>query len=192
MLREQLARYPACAQELAELSGVLASRSRVASIPLPGAEELPLKLHSSYKTREILTAAGYLTADHYEPFRAGVLALQPSKIELLFVTLDKSAGFHDRIAYHDYAVSPSRFHWQTQNVAGPDTPAGRRYLESATNGWRFQLFVRSRQGDAYRACGPVYLADPFDVTGNRPMSITWTLRVPLPPQLFSEFSVLRG
>jgi hypothetical protein len=40
------------------------------------------------------------------------------------VTLDKSEGYHDRIAYHDYAISPERFHWQTQYSAGPDTPAG--------------------------------------------------------------------
>jgi hypothetical protein len=32
----------------------------------------------------------------------------------------------------DYAISAERFHWQSQNSAGPDTPGGRRYLESAT------------------------------------------------------------
>ena len=60
---------------------------------------------------------------------------------ILFVTLDKSEGYHDRIAYHDYAVSAERFHWQTQNSAGPDTLSGQRYLESRTNGWQFQLFA---------------------------------------------------
>ena len=46
------------------------------------------------------------------------------------MTLDKAEGYHDRISYHDYAISPELFHWQTQNNAGPDTPAGRRYIES--------------------------------------------------------------
>ena len=82
------------------------------------------------------------------PFQAGTLSLLIRKIELLFVTLDKSEGYHDRIAYHDYAISAERFHWQSQNSAGPDTPGGRRYLESATNGWQFQLFVRPRKGEA--------------------------------------------
>ena len=118
--------------------------------------------------------------------------MQDRRVELLFVTLDKSEGFHDRIAYHDYAVSPHRLHWQTQNSAGPHTKAGRRYIESATNGWTFQLFVRVRPSDPYRACGPVRLTSDDDVTGDRPMSITWTLGVPLPPKLFAEFSVLRG
>jgi hypothetical protein len=191
-LRERLAEHPHCAAELREVAELLLARSRVDPIPLPGAEDLPLRLHASYGIREILTAAGFLTPEQYVPFQAGVLPLRERRMELLFVTLDKSAGFHDRIAYQDYAVSPARFHWQTQNAAGPDTPGGRRYLESPGNGWTFQLFVRTRKDEPYRACGPVHLADPFDVTGARPMNVTWTLGVPLPPRLFSEFSVLRG
>ncbi len=105
------------------------------------------------------------------------------KAELFFVTLDKSEGYHDRIAYHDYAISAERFHWQSQNSAGPDTPSGRRYLESATNGWQFQLFVRPRKGEAYRACGPVTLES---AEGERPMSIVWRLNTPLPARLFQR------
>jgi superfamily II DNA or RNA helicase/HKD family nuclease len=192
LLRERLAGNPPCADELAQLARVLAARSRLDPTPIPGMEDLPLHVHGAYQIREILTAVGFIRQDRYVPFQAGVLALHERKLELLFVTLDKSAGFHDRIAYHDYAVSPARFHWQTQNTAGPDTPAGRRYLEGSTNGWRFQLFVRARKSEPYRACGPVRLDDPADVSGNRPMNITWTLQVPLPPRLFGEFSILRA
>ena len=188
----RFAAHPACAKELGELADVLAARSRIERRSLPQLEDVPLQLHGAYRIREILTAVGYLTADRRTPFQAGVLALQDRRTELLFVTLDKSEGFHDRIAYQDYAVSPERFHWQTQNSAGPHTNAGRRYLESATNGWTFQLFVRVRTSDPYRACGPVRITSADDITGDRPMSITWTLDVPLPPKLFSEFSVLRG
>jgi hypothetical protein len=118
-----------------------------------------------------------------------VLPLAPRQTELLFVTLDKSEGYSASTAYHDYAISVDRFHWQTQNSAGPDTAAGRRYLESPGNGWRFQLFVRPRKGEAYRACGPVSLES---AEGDRPMSIVWRLEVPLPVRLFRQFSVLRG
>jgi superfamily II DNA or RNA helicase/HKD family nuclease len=192
ILREKLVGNPYCTAELAELSDVLRARSRVDVASLPGADDVPLQLHAAYRRNEILAAFGFLTAERFAPLVAGVLPLHGRATELLLVTLDKSDGFHDRIAYHDYAVSPSRFHWQTQNVAGPDTPSGRRYLESDANGWSFQLFVRAHKADAYRACGPVYLSDPADINGDRPMNITWTLRVPLPPRLFSEFSVLRG
>lgn len=184
----RLASHTPVAEELAELGGWLAAASPLSSTPLPGLEDTPLVLHARYGIREILTAVGWLTAVRRTPFQAGVLALSQRKTELLFVTLDKSEGYHDRIAYRDYAISHERFHWQSQNSAGPDTPAGRRYLESPANGWRFQLFVRVRKAEPYRACGPVV---PERVEGVRPLSITWKVVTPLPAMLFREFSVLR-
>jgi superfamily II DNA or RNA helicase/HKD family nuclease len=186
---ERIASHPDIAAELVELSELLLVRSTLGAHPLPGLEDTPLCLHAGYGAREILTAVGWLTAARRVPFQAGTLSLHNRQAELLFVTLDKSEGYHDSIAYHDYAISAERFHWQSQNSAGPDTPGGRRYLESATNGWQFQLFVRARKGEAYRACGPVTLES---AEGNRPMSIVWRLQKPLPARLFREFSVLRG
>ncbi len=186
---ERVARHPLVAAELAELSALLQARSTLGAHFVPGFEDTPLCLHAAYGAREILTAAGWLTASRRVPFQAGTLPLHIRKTELLFVTLDKSEGYHDRIAYHDYAISAERFHWQSQNSAAPDTPVGRRYLESPANGWQFQLFVRPRKGDAYRACGPVALES---AEGDRPMSIIWKLQTPLPAHLFREFSVLRG
>ena len=185
----RVAQHPAIAAELVELSASLQARSTLGAHPVPGLEDTPLCLHAAYGAREILTAVGWLTASRRVPFQAGTLSLLSRKTELLFVTLDKSEGYHDRIAYHDYAVSAERFHWQSQNSAGPDTPGGRRYLESATNGWQFQLFVRPRKGEAYRACGPVALES---AEGDRPMNIIWKMHTPLPARLFREFSVLRG
>jgi superfamily II DNA or RNA helicase len=186
---QRLGRNAGIGEELRELAGLLQARSTLAAEPLPGLEDTPLCLHAAYGVREVLTAVGWLTASRRTPFRAGVLPLKDRKTELLFVTLDKSEGYHERIAYRDYAISAERFHWQTQNSAGPDTIAGRRYLESGEQGWQFQLFVRARKGDAYRACGPVTLES---AEGDRPMTIVWKLRVPLPARLFREFSVLRG
>ena len=186
---ERMEGHPAIAAELVELSALLQARSTLGAHPVPGLEDTPLCLHAGYGAREILTAVRWLTASRRVPFQAGTLSLLSRQTELLFVTLDKCEGYHDRIAYHDYAISAERFHWQSQNSAGPDTPGGRRYLESATNGWQFQLFVRPRKGEAYRACGPVSLES---AEGDRPMSIVWRLQTPLPARLFREFSVLRG
>lgn len=186
---KRLAQHPAVCEELAELTGILQARSSLPFMPLPGLEDTPLCLHAAYGAREVLTAVGWLTAERRAPFQAGVLPLTDRRTELLFVTLDKSEGYHERIAYHDYAISAERFHWQTQNSAGRDTKGGRRYLDSPGNGWQFQLFVRPRKDDAYRACGRVTLES---AEGDRPMSIVWRLEVPLPVRLFREFSVLRG
>ena len=185
----RLARERDARAELAELAGVLQARSTLAAQPVPGLEDTPLVLHASYGIREVLTAVGWLTAERRTPFRAGVLPLPARETELLFVTLDKSEAVHDRLAYRDYAISTGRFHWQTQNSAGPDTPGGRRYLDSPGNNWQFQLFVRARKGEPYRACGRV-LRESHE--GDRPMSIVWRLDTPLPAALFREFSVLRG
>jgi len=165
-------------------------RNSWGSSPLRGVPaDWPLTLHAAYQIREILTAVGWLTPQRRAPFQAGVLALPEHKTELLFVTLDKRDGFNERIAYHDYAISPELFHWQSQRPAGPDTPAGRRYCESPGNGWRFQLFVREARGQAYRALGPVML-ERWE--GDRPLSITWRLERALPVGLFRRYSVLRN
>lgn len=185
----RLAACPALRSELRELADVLHARAAVLPRSIPGLEDLPLCLHAGYEIREILTAVGWLTAGRRPPFQAGVLALPGRKVELFFVTLDKSKGYHDRIAYHDYAISPERFHWQSQNAAGPRTAAGRRYLESPGNGWSFQLFVRREKGDPYRACGPLGFQR---AEGEKPMSIEWKLECPLPVGMFQELSILRA
>lgn len=185
----RLQAYPDHLAELAELGEVLQARSTLRHESIPGLEDVPMVLHGAYGIREILTAVGWLSAERRTPFQAGVLALHDRKTELLFVTLDKREGYHERIAYRDYAISAEKFHWQSQNAAGPDTNSGRRYLGSHDNGWRFQLFVRKAKGDPYRACGQVTLDH---AEGGKPMTIYWRLTVPLPSRLFHEFSILRG
>ncbi len=184
----RVAAQPDRLDELKELAEVLLSRPMVARREIPGLSGWSLCLHARYGIREILTAAGWLTAQRRSPFQAGVLSLRERRIELLFVTLDKREGYHERVAYRDYAISPERFHWQSQNSAGPGTEVGRRYLQSPENGWQFQLFVRTARGQPYHACGPVLLEQ---AVGSRPMSIVWRLQVPLPARLFQAFSVLR-
>lgn len=186
---ERMSQHPLLAAELGELAQVLQGRSNLPDCSIPGLEDTPLCLHAAYRSREILTAVGWLTPTRRVPFQAGVLPIRERKLELLFVTLDKSQGYHGRISYHDYAISTERFHWQTQNSVGADTPSGRRYLEIATNGWQFQLFVRPNRKSPYRACGRVALES---AEGDRPMNIVWRLETPLPVRLFREFSVLRG
>ena len=186
---ERLKACPMMLAELGELAASLLSSCSLMPQVIPGMEDALLRLHASYSVREILTAVGYYTPARRIPFQAGVLALKQKKIELLFITLNKEEGFSPSISYHDYAITPELFHWQTQNSAGPHTEAGKRYLESADNGWQFQLFVRRDKGDAYHACGPVELQS---CEGSQPMSITWRLCRPLPMRLFQSFNVLRG
>lgn len=188
---QRLDRSPLMREELGELTAYLDERSDLDDIRCPGLDDhWPLTLHGAYSRREILTAVGWMDATRRPPSQSGVVPLLDQKIELLLVTLDKKEGFHERIAYHDYAISPELFHWQTQNSAGPSTAGGRRYANSPSNGWTFQLFVRETVDDAYVALGPVMLQG--EPSGDRPMSITWRLQVPIPLAMFRRFSVLRN
>ncbi len=185
-----LTRNPVVQSELHELFVVLQERSSLTPVALPGIPtDWPLSLHGRYMRAEILAAVGYLTTLERPLSDSGCLPLNASKIELLFVTLDKSEGFDERVQYKDYAVSPELFHWQTQNRAGPNNKSGQRYTESHRNGWAFQLFVREDRDAAYVAVGPVQLVSH---EGDRPISITWRLEMPLTAELFRKFSVLRG
>lgn len=180
------------AAEIGELARVLEANALPHPSPVPGLEWSTLCLHGQYRLNEILTAIGFLTAEHRPLFNTGVLRLQARKLELMFVTLDKRSGFHETIAYHDYAISHELFHWQSQNSTAPTTGIGQQYIRSVgeqANGWRFQLFVRINQDSPYLACGPATFQESH---GARPMNIIWKLEVPLPAAAFSQFSVLRA
>ena len=182
---------PLLRDELGELAHWLDLHADLEPEALPGVpQDWPLLLHGAYSRAEILSATGFWHARARAPMFEGLLNFKAEKLQLLFVTLDKKEGFHERIAYHDYAISPELFHWQSQNNAGPDTATGRIYTQSATNGWRFQLFVRESAEHPFIALGPVVLEGA--PTGAKPMSMVWRLARPIPLDMFRRFSVLRG
>ncbi|MDN7129662.1 DUF3427 domain-containing protein [Pseudidiomarina sp. 1APR75-15] len=185
---DDLSRTPELMTELVELADALDAKTNEQFHALPDLESSGLKLHGAYQNREIMTAVGYHTESHFAAVREGVWREQEARVELLFVTLDKQNAVHEGVAYDDYAINRELFHWQTQNTAAPHTIAGRPYLESAVNGWRFQLFVRLNKDHAYRACGPLEFVKS---EGARPMSITWKLKYPLTARLFQEYSIAR-
>lgn len=187
--RAFLLAQPDVLEELSSLAKVLGDASDIGGIAIEGAPaEWPLVLAARYSRAEVLAAVGKHTDDIRATSREGVLRLPDQKIELMFVTLDKSKGFHADISYRDYAVSPEIFHWQTQNSTRPTSDIGRRYLESPENGWRYFLFVRETADDPYHTLGQVVRGE---VTGSAPMSINWRLVQPMEMTLFQRLSVLR-
>lgn len=179
---------PAAAAEIAALADVLVDASTPRALAFPEAD-WPLALHRRYQRREIVAAVGKRNAgDKISIPQGGILKLEDSRRELLFVTLDKSGGdFSATTRYRDYAISHDLFHWETQGAASVTSDAGRRYLDSATNGWRFFLFVQLDKSEAYAFLGPVTYRHH---TGDRPIGITWQLTHPLPPDLLAHFQVL--
>lgn len=188
---DRLERSPRIREELGELAAWIDLHADLEPEPLPGTpDDWPLLLHGTYSRAEILSAIGFWSPEVRDLVQTGLHNIKPLKLQLLFVTLDKKEGFHERIAYHDYAISPELFHWQSQNNAGPETASGRIYTQSASNGWRFQLFVRETPTHPFIALGPATLDG--EPTGEKPMSMIWRLERPVPIAMFRRFSVLRA
>lgn len=174
-------------EELDELREALEDRIELASEAYP-VPQWPLALHRHYTRHEILAATGRSRAGQRASLPQGGVFQVDDKRELLFVTLDKTGrSFSPTTRFRDYAISPERFHWETQaSVLAART--GRRYLESPDNGWSFLLFVRVDPEAPFAFLGPVHY---LGHTGDRPMAITWQLATPMPAALYARYASLR-
>ena len=182
-----LKKMPSAAAELRELVEVLREKIHVHTSEQPYREDWPLYLHRRYTRDEILTAVGYQTLETRRTSREGRLQINEAGVELFFVTLDKSERqFSPTTRYEDFAVSPTRFHWQSQSTTGEDSPTGRRYSEQKAE---FLLFVRPRKSEPFVFLGPLRYVSH---TGSRPMSIYWDLKTPMPAWFFEQCASLRA
>ncbi len=150
----------------------------------------PLKLHSRYTREQILAAFGDSTFQKQSNNREGIVNLESKNTELLLVTLEKTEeNYSPTTMYNDYAVSEKIFHWQSQNSAKPEIGKGLSYITHKENGKSILLFVREKKADefgntmSYVFLGSVNYIEHY---GSKPMSIKWSLQVPIPPYIWKE------
>ncbi len=150
---------------------------------------VPLSIHSHYQLDEVLSAFDLMSIERPYRIREGVKYDPATKSDLLFVTLEKTESHYSPTTlYKDYAISPRRFHWESQSTTSEGAETGQRYINHERMGSNVLLFVRERikVGDrtqAYTFLGPVrYL----EHSGERPMAIEWELERPMPARFFSE------
>jgi hypothetical protein len=187
---QRLRMSPSANQEIQELSEVLLDRVRLHAEEIPILNECPLFLHRQYMRDEVLVGLGMPDQVGARHTQAGRFWIEAINTEIFFVTLDKSdKAFSPSTRYEDFAVSPSRFHWQSQSTTGEDSPTGRRYVFQKQNGTRFLLFVRPKRGDPFVFLGPLHYVSH---TGSRPMSIYWDLERPMPAWFFEACASLRA
>ncbi|MCM2370618.1 DUF3427 domain-containing protein [Rhodopirellula sp. ICT_H3.1] len=108
----------------------------------------------------------------------------------LLVTLDKG-GLNKDHRYEDHFLSEGRFQWQSQNRTKQDSKHGRIIKNAKAEGFEIHLFIRKLKvldGKAapFVYCGPV---DFESWEGEKPISITWSLREPVPEELRSILDV---
>jgi superfamily II DNA or RNA helicase len=175
--------------ELIELFSELDLRRSHITYELEGRPDLPLQVHARYTRREILAAMGEGNpAEVVVPeWREGVRSSKSSRTELFAFTLDKSSdSFSPSTRYHDYAISSSLIHWESQSTTSAESPTGRRYREHVAEGRSIFLFSRLRTDDrAFWFLGPgTYRGH----VGEKPMAVTWELDYPLSSDLFVQFA----
>ena len=183
--------------EISDLLSILSDRIRTVSQPLDTSTEVPLASHATYTLGEIMAAYSRISKHGTLVLpQGGVLWDRPTKTDLLFVTLEKSdKDYSPTTRYSDYPISPTLFHWETQNSASPDTPTGRRYIEQVDLGTNVILFVRERRkGDRgetlpYHCLGRAFYRSH---ESERPMKILWELERPMPGWLFQAGKVVAG
>jgi superfamily II DNA or RNA helicase len=155
----------------------------------------PLKIHARYTRDQILAAFGFSTFEKKSTNREGVAYNKELNIELLFITMNKSEKYYSPTTmYKDFAINDRLFHWQSQNSAGRDTEKGKSYINHKKLKKRILLFVREKKLDEFgKTCGYVFVgeADIKAYEGDKPMSITWMLKEPLPYNLWSEAAKLQ-
>ena len=158
-------------------------------------DSVPLHIHARYRQEEVLAAFGVVgeKTSQIPRLQAGVFFVEKENVDVLFVTLKKTdAGFSPSTMYRDYAMSPSRFHWESQNTAHPGSPTGRRYLAKTST---VLLFVRETQEQPNGVAEPYWFLGPVTLesaSGERPMQIVWRLDHPMPGHLYQRATVAAG
>ncbi|MFF3504935.1 DUF3427 domain-containing protein [Streptomyces sp. NPDC003247] len=168
-------------------------------LPLEGPlAQVPLKIHSSYNRSEILSALGVAQLGGQMPrdFGQGVRWVEELKTDALLITLEKDErDFSPTVRYKDYALSPTRFHWESQSTTPENSATGLRYRQHAERGSHVLLFLRRYKRNSILKAEPWMLLGPATYaghTGSKPMAITWELHHKLPADVMSYASITSG
>jgi superfamily II DNA or RNA helicase len=180
----------ATVSEMREFLSYRLSRLTTVEKPFVASTPTALRLHGRYTRQQILAGFSETNLKELASSREGVYRLEDANVELLFVTLDKSKGhFNPTTMYHDYFVSQELFHWQSQNATSPESAVGLSYIQHGERGKEILLFVREATEDergvtmAFIFCGALRYKSH---EGSKPMSITWRVMAPPPPELLNE------
>ncbi|MEU6478999.1 DUF3427 domain-containing protein [Streptomyces sp. NPDC047017] len=156
---------------------------------------VPLKVHSAYNRSEILAALGVARFGGQMPrsWSQGVQWAEECQTDALFITSEKNEkDFSPTVRYKDYALSPTLFHWESQNATAATSPTGMRYQEHKQRGSHVLLFLRRYKNTDIGKSQPWMLLGPatyVDHTGSKPMAIKWDLQHELPADVWTYAAI---
>ncbi len=177
--------------EIEQVLDVREDMTRTVARPLPGRlAGVPILSHARYTREELLAGFGVGTRDREKPgnVREGVKFVEHMGVDILLVTLKKSeADYSPTTLYRDYAISPSRFHWESQSTTGENSPTGQRYIHHASRGSDVVIFVREAKTGEIGTEPYTCLGTARYVThrGSKPMAVEWELDRAMPPKVLA-------
>ncbi|MGW2691235.1 DUF3427 domain-containing protein [Streptomyces sp. NPDC001296] len=182
--------------ELRQVLSYVLDRTDHFPISLEGdLSHLPLKIHSAYNRSEILAALGVARLGGQMPgvFSQGVTWVEEIKTDALLITQEKNErDFSPSVRYKDYALTPTRFHWESQGTTPENSPTGLRYRRHAHEGSHVLLFLRRYKNNSIGKSEPWMLLGPATYkshTGSKPMAITWDLQHELPADVWTYSAI---
>src|SRR4029077_11614878 len=160
----------AAAGELGAVIDLVFDETRHDALPLTESlVNVPLRVHASYQREEILAALDYANLRRKpHSMMQGVVYSEPLNVGAFFVTLKKSeADYSPTTMYRDYPISPTLFHWESQNTTAVTSPTGPRYLNGTSS---VLLFVREQEKDEFGTSPYLFLGPATYVThtGGKP------------------------
>ena len=187
---ERLARNPSIVSDLQEILAWSEDETRVtggtADLPFP----CSLELHAQYGSDDIKAALGKATLLSAGERGVGVLHFpSPFRAYVLLVTFQKTEReFSPSTMYADYPISRELLHWESQSNTSLRSDTGQNLINHRERGYTILIFVRATK----RQNG---ITSPFTYLGpgerktyehERPISIVWKLRSPMPALIFEE------
>jgi len=149
--------------------------------------DCPIDLHCTYSRDQLLVALDFMKPS---TVREGVKWLPDKKIDVLFVTLNKSdKDYSPTTMYNDYSIDETRFHWQSQSTTSERSSTGQRYIYHRRQGSKVLLCVRDTKKDAWGNTSPYSVLGFVNYashSGSNPMNITWRLDDDIPAKYIKQ------
>ena len=192
---DHLWKHDAYRTELSELIALLEARALHIGEPLESAiaswkHPIPLAVHCRYSLAEVLTAFDRMNLERPHGIREGVYYDETTKTDVFFVTLEKTESHYSPTTrYHDYAISPSLFHWESQSQTPASSPTGQRYIHHVEQGSNVLFFIRLRKDVPYFFAGPARYKEH---SGSKPIAIVWELARQMPADFYTEAKLAAG
>jgi superfamily II DNA or RNA helicase len=187
---ERLARNPSIISDLQEILAWSEDETRVSG----GIPDLPfvcsLELHAQYGNDDIKAALGKATLMSAGERGVGLLHFPPPlRAYVLLITFQKTEReFSPTTMYADYPISRELLHWESQSNTSQLSETGQNLINHRERAYTILVFVRATKRQNGVTVPFTYLgpAERETYEHERPISIVWKLRSPMPASIFEE------